>query len=130
MPKQLYRQPSVIVRSTNTFNLDNGSGTTVDEVLFDAGGRACRLLRAYALYQEATGTVASANFKLGTAVGGATLVAATAYENSKAIGDVTEGTILIGGYIPANEELWVRHTGVAATAVGTATIVVEVAFEE
>lgn len=130
MPKQLYRQPSVIVRSTNTFNLDNGNGTTVDEVLFDTGSRPARLLRAYALYQEATGTVAAANFKLGVAVGGATLVAATAYQDSKAIGDVTEGTVLIGGYIPAGEELWVRHTGVAATQTGTATIVVEIAFEE
>lgn len=129
MGKQLNRQPSVLVRS-QTFNLDNGSGTTVDEVLFDTGGRACRLLRAYALYQEATQTVAAANFKLGVAAGGATLVAATAYQDSKAIGDVTEGTILLGGYIPAGEELWVRHTGVGATQTGTATIVVEIAFEE
>jgi hypothetical protein len=129
MGKQLYRQPSVIVRS-QTFNIDNGAGTTVDEVLFDTGGRACRLLRAYALYQEATQTVAAGNFKLGVAVGGATLVAATAYEDSKAIGVVTEGVVLIDGYIPAGEELWVRHTGIAATATGTATIVVEVAFEE
>jgi hypothetical protein len=129
MGKQLLRQPSVLVWS-QTFNLDNGSGTTIDEVLFDAGGRACRLLRVYALYQEATQTVAAGNFKLGTAVGGATLVAATAYTNDQAIGVITEGVILLDGYIPANEELWVRHTGIAATATGTAKIVCEIAFEE
>ena len=129
MPKQLNRQSSTVVRS-QTFNIDNGAGTTIDEVLIDTGARACRLLRAYALYQEATQTVAAGNFKLGTAVGGATLVAATAYADSQAIGDVTEGVILLGGYIPAREELWVRHTGIAATATGTATIVVELAFEE
>jgi hypothetical protein len=122
--KDLVRQTRSIIRS-QTFNLDNGSGTTVDEVLFDAGSIAWRVLRVYAVYQEAAQTVAAGNFKLGTAVGGATIVAATAYTNDAAVGDITSGTVLLNGYIPANDELFVRHTGIAATATGTATIVVE-----
>lgn len=127
--KNLYRNPRSIIRS-KTFNLDNGNGTTDDEVLFDAGSISWRILRVYAVYQEATQTVAAANFKLGVTAGGATLVAATAYEDSKAVGDITTGTVLLNGFLPKNEELFVRHTGVAATQTGTATIVVELSPDE
>ena len=100
------------------YNVDNGAGTTVDYQLgnfpFD-----CYLMDVRAIYSEATDTTgaASANFKLGVAAGGATLVAATALEASKAIGATTTATIAVD-YLPANTTLWVRHTGVASTEVG------------
>lgn len=100
------------------YNVDNGAGTTVDYQLgnfpFD-----CYLVDVRAIYSEATDTTgaASANFKLGVAAGGATLVAATALEAAKAIGATTTATIAVD-YLPANTTLWVRHTGVASTEVG------------
>lgn len=100
------------------FNVDNGAGTTVDYQLgnfpFD-----CYIQDVRAIYSEATDTAgaASANFKLGVAAGGATLVAATALEAAKAIGATTVATIA-SDYLPANTTLWVRHTGVATTEVG------------
>ena len=121
--KGLVRQ-STKHSATQFFNLDNGSGTTVDEPLFRTGARGGRLVRVYAVYGEASQTVAGGNFKLGVAAGGATLVAATAYEDSKSVGDSTAATILVDR-IPANTTVFVRHTGVASTQTGTATIVVE-----
>lgn len=121
--KGLLRQQINTVRS-QFFNLDNGSGTTVDEPLFRTGAKGGRLVRVYSLYGEATQTVAGGNYKLGVAAGGATLVAATAYEDSKSVGDSTAATILVDR-IPANTTVFVRHTGVASTQTGTATICVE-----
>ena len=121
--KGLLRQSKDTVRS-QFFNLDNGSGATVDEPLFQTGPRGGRLVRVYAVYGEATQTVAGGNFKLGVTAGGATLVAATAYEDSKSVGNVTSATIAVDR-IPANTTVFVRHTGVAVTQTGTASIVVE-----
>lgn len=121
--KGLLRQQINTVRS-QFFNLDNGSGTTVDEPLFRTGAKGGRLVCVYALYGEATQTVAGGNYKLGVAAGGATLVAATAYEDSKSVGDSTAATILVDR-IPANTTVFVRHTGVASTQTGTATVCVE-----
>ena len=71
-----------------------------------------------------TGTVAGANFKIGTTVGGEEIVAATAYENTKTIGTVTAG-VIVAGAVPANGPVFVRHTGIAATAAGQAYIEIE-----
>ena len=129
MAKGLVRQSTTVVRS-QTFNLDNGAGTTVDEALFSTpSGRPARLVRVNAIYQEATGTVAAANFKVGASAGGADYVAATAYEDSKAVGVVTEAA-LVTDIIPASSVVFARHTGIASTATGTATICVEFAFDE
>lgn len=111
-------QRTIIVMTPAAFNVDNGAGATADYQLcnlpFDAYIQDVR-----AIYSEATDTAgaASANFKLGVAAGGATLVAATALEVSKAIGSTTVATIL-SDVLPANTTLWVRHTGVATTEVG------------
>ena len=121
--KGLVRQ-STKHSATQFFNLDNGAGTTVDEPLFNSGTKGARILRVYAVYGEATQTVASANFKLGSAAGGAQFVAATAYVNSKAVGDVTEAT-LVTDVIAPNTTVFVRHTGVAVTQTGTASIVID-----
>lgn len=111
-------QRTIILLTPAAFNVDNGAGTTADYQLcnlpFDAYIQDVR-----AIYSEATDTAgaASANFKLGVAAGGATIVAATALEVSKAIGATTVATIA-SDYLPANTTLWVRHTGVATTEVG------------
>jgi hypothetical protein len=127
MTKRLYRSDLAHINS-QTFNLDNGNGTTVDEALFNSGPKGCRIERVYALYQEAAQTVAGGNFKLGTAVGGATLVAATAYTDTAAVGDKTDATVLLGGEVAPNTTVFVRHTGVGATQTGTAKICAEVVF--
>ncbi len=103
------------------FNLDNGAGTTIDDVLISAG-RPIRVIACRAVEVDATaGTVAAGNWKVGTTVGGAEIVAATAYTNSATVGARTAGTIVAGG-VAANGFVAVRHTGVAATAAGQAYV--------
>lgn len=123
MPKRFLRQQINTVRSQN-INIDNGAGTTLDEALFKVGSRGGSIVRVYAIYNEAAGTVAAGNFKLGSAVGGAQYVAATAYTNNAAIGDQTSA-VLVSDEIPANGTVFLRHTGVATTATGTVFICVE-----
>lgn len=100
------------------YNVDNGAGATVDYQLGNFPFE-CYLVDVRAIYSEATDTTgaASANFKLGVAAGGDTLVGATALEAAKAIGGTTVATIT-NDVLPANTTLWVRHTGVATTEVG------------
>lgn len=111
-------QRMILLQTPAAFNIDNGAGATADYQLcnlpFDAYIEDVR-----AIYSEATDTTgaASANFKLGVAAGGATIVGATALEVSKAIGATTTTTIL-SEVLPANTTLWVRHTGVATTEAG------------
>ena len=52
--KQLYRQQINTVRS-QVINIDNGAGTTLDEALFRVGSKGGRLVRVYAIYNEAAG---------------------------------------------------------------------------
>lgn len=106
------------------FDLDNGAGTTVDDVLFRPDV-ACTVTAARAVYTDATtGTVAAGNFRIGTTVGGSEIVASTAYENAKTIGTKTDGTI-VSGAVAAGAPVFVRHTGVAATQAGQAYIEIE-----
>lgn len=113
------RQREFYVKTNTTFNIDNGSGTTADDASVGPFPFDCYITSARAVYTEATDTagVANANFKTGIAAGGATLVAATALEVSKAIGAYTEATPL-AVVVPANTTIWTRHTGVAATEAG------------
>ena len=106
------------------FNLDNGAGTTIDDVVIRSVV-PITVTAARALYVDATtGTVAAGNFRVGTTVGGSEIVAATAYENTKTVGTVTDGTI-VAGTVAANGFVCVRHTGVAATAAGQAVVEIE-----
>jgi predicted aconitase with swiveling domain len=106
------------------FDLDNGAGTTVDDVLLRPDV-PITITAARAVYTDATtGTVAAGNFKIGTTVGGAEIVAATAYENTKAVGTKTDGTI-VAGAVAAGTPVIVRHTGVAATQAGQAYVEIE-----
>ena len=79
------------------------------------------------VYVDATaGTVAGGSVKIGTSVGGAELVAATNYENSKAVGTQTALTLTAAAdRVAANTPICVRHTGVAVTQAGQSVVEVE-----
>lgn len=118
-----------LVAKSVWFNLDNGSGTTIDDVILRPSDDVT-ILNARIVYVDATtGTVAAGNAKLGTTVGGAEIVAATAYENTKAVGTKTDLT-LASAVLPAGTPLCVRHTGVASTAAGQAYVEVEYVFDD
>lgn len=106
------------------FNLDNGAGTTIDDIIMVAN-QALTITDARIVYVDATtGTVAAGNAKVGTTVGGAEIVAATAYANSATVGSTTAMT-LVNAKVPAGTMISVRHTGVAATAAGQAFVQIE-----
>lgn len=104
---------------SKTYNIDNGSGTTDDDIIFSDLDKDAYVVHVRAVYVEATDTAgaASANFRLGTAAGGATVVAATALEVSQSVGDATVATIA-AGLVSAGVALFARHTGIAATEAG------------
>jgi hypothetical protein len=108
------------------FNLDNGSGTTIDDVIL-RHSQAISIKAARVVYVDATtGTVAAAHVKLGTTVGGTDLVAQTAYENSKAVGVATALTLkAAASFVAAGTPICVRHTGVASTAAGQSRVFIE-----
>ena len=92
----LYKSPNAKIKIavSESFNLDNGAGTTVDRV--PCAPRSRLLLKARVVYEDATtGTVAAGSIQLGVAVGGATVIAATNYENTKAVGSATDLTLLL-----------------------------------
>ncbi len=81
------KQRYAIARSA-TQNIDNGSGTTSDDVILANLDSDIRILNVQAVYVEATDTAgaASANFKLGTTAGGTDIVGSTALAAAKARG--------------------------------------------
>jgi hypothetical protein len=123
MAKTLHQQYPAVVR-TAFFNLDNGAGTTIDEPVFNSGPNGAQIVRVYCIYGETAQTVAAGNFRVGSTVGGADIVAPTAYTNAATVGSITNATLLYDT-IPANTLVSVRHTGVAATQTGTASVVIE-----
>ncbi len=130
MPEKGIYTQSRVQTKTQFFNLDNGAGTTVDEpVVISPTRQPIRIVKVYALYGEATQTVAAGSYQLGTTLGGSDLVAATLYENTKSVGTITEATVTLA-VVPPATVIFVRHTGVASTQTGTATIVVEFVYDE
>jgi hypothetical protein len=107
------------------FNIDNGSGTTEDDIIL-VPNRTIVILSARVVYVEATDTAgaAGATVQLGTAVGGEQIAAAAALEVSKAVGDYTDLT-LVSGIVVANGMIAVRHTGIAATEAGQYFVQIE-----
>lgn len=98
-------------------NVDNGAGTTVDYVIMRPAS-AITITAARVVYtQEAAGTIAGANVKLGTALAGEEIVAAAALTDSAAVGDAQALTI-VSGAVSAGTPIFMRHTGIAATAAG------------
>lgn len=112
------------------FNIDNGSGTTDDDLILHTT-RAITIVRAQVVYTVATDTAgaASANVKIGTTQGGSGIVAATALQVSKAIGATTSMTV-VDGRVAANGNVWVRHTGIAATEVGNYKVLIEYTVDD
>ena len=108
------------------FNLDNGSGVTIDDILLYCS-QPVLVKAARIVYVDATaGTVAAGNAKIGTTVGGAEIVAATAYGDGATVGSVTALTVIqSAARVAANTMISVRHTGVAATAAGQAYVEIE-----
>ena len=124
----LYKSPNAKIKiaRSKAFDLDNGSGTTDDDCIL-LHSKAVQLLSARIVYTEATtGTVAAANAKLGTTVGGAEITAATAYGNAATVGTKTAMTLLVT-QVAANTMINARHTGVAATQAGKAYVEIEYA---
>jgi hypothetical protein len=101
-------------------NIDNGSGTTADQVLVGDLPTDAYVVAAWPLYTEATDTagVASATWSLGIAAGGTTIVAATALQVSKAIGAAGTKATIVAPLLAAGNTLFMRHTGIASTEVG------------
>jgi len=108
------------------FNLDNGAGTTIDDVIL-RHTQAISIKAARITYVDATtGTVAAGTAGIGTTVAGVELVAATAYENTKAVGTSTAMVVkAAGSFVAANTPIIVRHTGVAVTQAGQAVVEIE-----
>jgi hypothetical protein len=109
--------PRLKIARSMRFDIDNGAGTTVDDTIM-RHSQPITITAARVVYTDATtGTVAAATIQLGVAVGGATLVAATALENAKAVGVKTALTVLVAA-VAADTPIIARHTGIAATAAG------------
>lgn len=117
---------------TPVYNIDNGNGTTADYIIL-VPSDGITIIAVRFIYTEATDTagVASANVKVGTAVGGAELVAATAYEVSKAVGTHTAMALETGaGAVAADGMVAVRHTGIASTEAGEGFVQIEFTVDD
>jgi hypothetical protein len=108
------------------FNIDNGSGVTIDDVIL-VSAQPIKIVSARIIYVDATtGTVAAGTAGIGTTVAGVELVAATAYENTKAVGTYTAMTLkAAAAFVAALTPIIVRHTGIAVTAAGQAVVEIE-----
>lgn len=106
------------VYETQIFNIDNGAAATIDDVFYVPHDTFIDSI--YPVYTEATDTagVASANYKVGTAAGGAQIVAAAALQVSKAVGAAGTAATLVTDFVPAGSTIFFRHTGIAATEGG------------
>jgi hypothetical protein len=115
------------LEKTQVFNIDNGNGITIDDVLFANLATAIRIVSIRPVYTEATDTsgVASATYKVGTTAGGAEICAATALDVSKAVGGYGAAATLVAEVVPAGGSLFCRHTGIAATEGGQYYVQVE-----
>lgn len=106
---------------SKTFNIDNGSGTTDDDVIFSNLGYAVEIKEVRTVYVEATDTTGAANatVAVGSTAGGVDVVAAVALEAAKAVGASTALTVLAAGAVIASTgALFARHTGIASTEAG------------
>lgn len=108
------------------FNIDNGAGVTIDDVILYCA-QPISIKAARIIYVDATtGTVAGGSAQIGTTLTGVDLVAATNYENTKAVGVVTAMTLTAAAArVAAGTSIFVRHTGIAATAAGQAVVEIE-----
>jgi len=117
-------RPTVQRAKSRVFNIDNGAATTIDDTVL-VPKRPITIRNAHIIYTtETAGTVAGANAKIGVTIGGAEIVAATAYANGATVGAKTAMT-LVDPAVAIDEPVLVRHTGIAATAAGEAYVEIE-----
>ena len=104
---------------TKVFNLDNGAGTTIDDIVMKPAA-AITITAGRIVYTEATDAagVTAGNIRIGTTVGGEEIVTASgnAYAQPKAIGSET-ALVITAGAVAAGTLVCVRHTGVVATPI-------------
>lgn len=119
-----------IITSRTEFNIDVGSGTTTDEIVF-VPSVDITIVAARAVYTVATDTAGAdgATVQIGTTVGGDDIVAAASLEVSKAAGAATDLTIAAGA-VAADELVAVRHTGIAATEAGEYIVQIEYTVDD
>lgn len=124
-------QKRVHTRRSMTFDIDNGSGTTRDDVMQFKG--AVTIVAARIVYVGTTsGTVAGASVSLGTTLGGVDIVAAVNLGNAQPAGTVTDLTVLTAAdvnKIAADGKLFIRHTGIASTAAGEYIVEVDYTYD-
>lgn len=118
LTKQFYRTPVI--------DIDNGAGVTIDYAFpAPSGGIVITGVRAVEV-EETSGTVAAGTFQVGSSLGGTQIVAATAYSNALAVGGFVSGSI---GTASQAGTIYIRHTGVAATAAGKVVIEIEYRYQ-
>ncbi len=114
------------IAATRIFDIDNGAGTVINDAFLYCT-QPIMIKSAKVLYTTATtGTVAAATISLGTTVAGVELVAATALENTKAVGVTTALTLTAAAArVAAGTMITASHTGIASTAAGEYRVVIE-----
>jgi len=117
--------------TSKEFNIDNGSGSTDDDLLLVASD-GLTPVAATVMYTEATDTAGAegASVQIGNGEGQSDIVAATNLEASKAVASTTSLTIATGAAVAAGEGIWVRHTGIAATEGGKYKVTVEFTVDD
>lgn len=117
------RQVTLLCQSPLSQNIDNGAGTTADQLLA-VFPYPVYVTHVRAIYTEACDAgVSGANFKVGTTIGGAEICTATAYTASAAVTASTAGTMAATKVlVPAGTGIYARHTGVATTVAGQTQI--------
>jgi len=111
---------------TFEFNIDNGAGTTEDDVFHVP--RDLLITRVRRIYTEASdSSMGSATTKVGTTAGGAEIVASWTVTESQSIG-AYENATLVERFVAAGGFICVRHTGIAATQVGKYKVQVEFVY--
>ena len=120
----------VIWIRSEEFNIDNGSGTTEDDVLA-VPSVPYKILSARVVYQEATDTAGAegATVSIGTTAGGVDIVAAVALTAAQAVGAKQALTILTAEeHQVADQAIFIRHTGIASTEAGKYRVQLEIAL--
>lgn len=111
------------------FNVDNGNGTTLDDVIFRPSVAITILAARVVPTTENFGTVNAATVKIGTAVNGEQIVAAVGLTNDLAIG-AAQALTLVSGAVAANTPICVRHTGIGATVAGEYYVEIEFTVDD
>ena len=107
------------------FNIDNGAGTTDDDLLLYTRHKGLTIHNIDVVYTEATdSSMGTATLKVGSSQGGTQIVAAYTHLESAAVSSVAAMT-LATSRLESGGVLWARHTGIATTQTGKYKVVVE-----